>query len=57
MKLNVTGEQLLAKPDLVCTILEYHIVGTVIPSSAVTDTPQVFPSLLPGANITIKKVK
>lgn len=57
MKLNVTGDQLLANPDLVCTILEYHIVATVIPSSAVTETPQVFPTLLPGANVTIKKVK
>lgn len=56
-KLNVTGDQLLANTDLLCTILQYHIVATVIPASAATETPQVFPTLLPGANLTIQDIK
>lgn len=51
--LGLSPDSLLNSQDLICGILQAHIVPSIIPSSAATATPISVPTLLPGFNVTI----
>ena len=55
--LNMTAEAVLGNQELLCTVLEYHILPSVVLSSQITAEPMSVATLLPGANVTVRILK
>lgn len=50
----MTAEELLADTQLLTNILENHIIGSIVPSSAAPASGVMVPTLLPGANVSFQ---
>lgn len=56
-KFNATAyfDKFLANETLVCTVLKYHILPELLPSSAITNVSVAYPTLLTNSSVYIKK--
>ena len=55
--LNMTAEAVLGNQELLCNVLEYHIVPSIITAAQISTEPTSLATLLPGANITARVLK
>ena len=55
--LNMSAEALLGDQELLCNVLSYHILPTVVRSSEITADPMSVATLLAGANVTVRILK